>query len=126
MFVLFPTLTAIKRGTTIALANKETLVTAGQLIMDEAKKNKSTIIPVDSEHSAIFQCLVGENRNDLNKIILTASGGPFRGKNKKAKIHLSWISTIFFIIISSVMIRTCISNVLLRFLISSTMLESPN
>ncbi len=83
MIGLLPTLTAIKRGTTIALANKETLVTAGQLIMDEAKKNKSTIIPVDSEHSAIFQCLVGENRNDLNKIILTASGGPFRGKNKK-------------------------------------------
>ena len=83
MIGLLPTLTAIKRGTTIALANKETLVTAGQLVMQEAKKYNCPIIPVDSEHSAIFQCLVGENKDDLNKIILTASGGPFRGKDKE-------------------------------------------
>ena len=77
MIGLIPTLTAIKRGTTIALANKETLVTAGKLVMDEAKKHNVAIIPVDSEHSAIFQCLVGENTSNINKIILTASGGPF-------------------------------------------------
>ncbi|MBP9561964.1 MAG: 1-deoxy-D-xylulose-5-phosphate reductoisomerase [Acetoanaerobium sp.] len=84
MIGLIPTLTAIKRGTTIALANKETLVTAGKLVMDEAKKHNVAIIPVDSEHSAIFQCLVGENTSNINKIILTASGGPFRGLDKEA------------------------------------------
>ncbi len=73
------TVKAIEAGKIIALANKETLVVAGELISQMAIKYRSSIIPVDSEHSAIFQCLVGENHNPLEKIILTASGGPFRG-----------------------------------------------
>ncbi len=77
---LRPTLTAIDNGKTIALANKETLVIAGEIIMKKAVENKVPIIPVDSEHSAIFQCLVGETRNKIEKIILTASGGPFLGR----------------------------------------------
>lgn len=80
---LLPTLTAIKRGTDIALANKETLVAGGKLVMDEAGKNNVKIFPVDSEHSAIFQCLQGNNRKQLRKILLTASGGPFFGKKKE-------------------------------------------
>ncbi|SHJ91052.1 1-deoxy-D-xylulose-5-phosphate reductoisomerase [Paramaledivibacter caminithermalis] len=80
---LLPTLNAIKTGKTIALANKETLVTAGELVMKEANINNARIIPVDSEHSAIFQCLQGANKKEINKIILTASGGPFRGMNKE-------------------------------------------
>ncbi len=79
---LIPTMSAIKKGKDIALANKETLVTAGSLVMSEAKKNGVSIIPVDSEHSAIFQSLMGNERKRVAKIILTASGGPFRGKNK--------------------------------------------
>ncbi len=75
-----PTIEAIKAGKTIALANKETLVTAGHIIMPLAKEKNVSILPVDSEHSAIFQCLNGENRGELDKILLTASGGPFRGK----------------------------------------------
>ncbi len=78
---LLPTINAIKSGKTIALANKETLVVAGELIQKLALDNKVSILPVDSEHSAIFQCLVGEGQNAIEKIILTASGGPFRGKN---------------------------------------------
>jgi 1-deoxy-D-xylulose-5-phosphate reductoisomerase len=78
---LQPTIAAIKAGKTIALANKETLVVAGELITDLAKKNKVKILPVDSEHSAIYQCLVGEDNNSIEKLILTASGGPFRGKD---------------------------------------------
>lgn len=77
---LAPTISAIKAGKAIALANKETLVVAGELITDLARKNGVNIYPVDSEHSAIFQCLVGEFHNPIEKIILTASGGPFRGK----------------------------------------------
>ncbi|MCK4749898.1 MAG: 1-deoxy-D-xylulose-5-phosphate reductoisomerase, partial [Bacteroidales bacterium] len=77
---LKPTLEAIKAGKDIALANKETLVVAGELIMEEARRQQVNIIPVDSEHSAIFQCLAGEWRNQIEKLILTASGGPFRGK----------------------------------------------
>src|SRR5690606_22235855 len=77
---LKPTLQAVSKGKLIALANKETLVVAGDLVMKMALENKSPIIPVDSEHSAIFQCLVGEARNPVEKIILTASGGPFLGK----------------------------------------------
>ena len=77
---LMPTLTAIEHGKTIALANKETLVVAGDIVMRKAVENRSPIIPVDSEHSAIFQCLLGETRNRIEKIILTASGGPFLGK----------------------------------------------
>lgn len=75
---LRPTVSAIKAHKTIALANKETLVVAGQLMTDLAVENRAPILPVDSEHSAIFQSLVGEDRNEISKILLTASGGPFR------------------------------------------------
>jgi len=78
---LLPTINAIKAGKNIALANKETLVVAGELITKLALENKVNIYPVDSEHSAIFQCLVGEFHNPVEKIYLTASGGPFRNKN---------------------------------------------
>ncbi|RZA03084.1 MAG: 1-deoxy-D-xylulose-5-phosphate reductoisomerase [Sphingobacteriaceae bacterium] len=78
---LEPTIGAIEAGKDIALANKETLVVAGELITSLAKQHDVKILPVDSEHSAIFQCLVGEQDNKIEKIILTASGGPFRGKN---------------------------------------------
>lgn len=77
---LKPTIAAIKAGKDIALANKETLVVAGDLVTQLAREYKVNILPVDSEHSAIFQCLVGEENNPIEKIILTASGGPFRGK----------------------------------------------
>ena len=80
---LKPTLSAIKAGKQIALANKETLVVAGELVTKLAKDKGVNIYPVDSEHSAIFQCLVGEFHNHIEKIYLTASGGPFRGKKKK-------------------------------------------
>lgn len=79
---LIPTVNAIKSGKQIALANKETLVVAGEIITALAKENGVNIYPVDSEHSAIFQCLVGEFHNPIEKIILTASGGPFRGRDK--------------------------------------------
>ncbi|MDO7876600.1 1-deoxy-D-xylulose-5-phosphate reductoisomerase [Hymenobacter sp. ASUV-10] len=78
---LLPTVAAIRAGKTIALANKETLVVAGQLITDLARQHSVRLLPVDSEHSAIFQCLVGEEQNPVEKIILTASGGPFRGRS---------------------------------------------
>ena len=78
---LIPTIKAIEAKKPIALANKETLVVAGEIIMKLAETSGVPILPVDSEHSAIFQCLVGESHNPLEKIILTASGGPFRGKN---------------------------------------------
>jgi 1-deoxy-D-xylulose-5-phosphate reductoisomerase len=78
---LEPTIAAIKAGKDIALANKETLVVAGELVTGLAKKHNVKILPVDSEHSAIFQCLVGEENNPVEKIILTASGGPFRGRS---------------------------------------------
>ena len=80
---LLPTIEAVKRGKRIALANKETLVVAGELITKLSKEYNSEIIPVDSEHSAIYQCLVGENREEVKKLILTASGGPFFKKQKK-------------------------------------------
>lgn len=79
---LIPTIAAIKAGKHIALANKETLVVAGELVTELADKNRVHILPVDSEHSAIFQCLVGEFHNPIEKIILTASGGPFLGKDR--------------------------------------------
>lgn len=79
---LIPTVHAIRAGKQIALANKETLVVAGELITALVKQHGVNIYPVDSEHSAIFQCLVGEFHNPIEKIILTASGGPFRGKDK--------------------------------------------
>lgn len=78
---LEPTINAIGKGKNIALANKETLVTAGEIIINLAKDFNVKILPVDSEHGAIFQCLQGENPNNIEKLLLTASGGPFRGKN---------------------------------------------
>lgn len=78
---LIPTLNAIQAGKNIALANKETLVVAGELINRLLEEHKVAILPVDSEHSAIFQCLMGEHRSQVEKLILTASGGPFRGKD---------------------------------------------
>lgn len=78
---LIPTVNAIKAGKNIALANKETLVVAGELINGLIEEHKVAILPVDSEHSAIFQCLMGEGRSRVEKLILTASGGPFRGKD---------------------------------------------
>lgn len=97
---LKPTITAIEAGKDIALANKETLVVAGDLITRLAQKHGVKIIPVDSEHSAIFQCLVGEENTSIEKIYLTASGGPFRGKDRDflAKVtkaealkHPNWV-----------------------------------
>lgn len=86
---LMPTINALKSGKTVALANKETLVVAGEYIIDLALKNRAPILPVDSEHSAIFQCLNGENLNRINKIWLTASGGPFRNYTKKQLQHVT-------------------------------------
>ena len=88
MIGLVPTMAAIRAKKNIALANKETLVTAGELVMREARKNNVEILPVDSEHSAIFQCLNGENKKEIEKIILTASGEPFRGKKKEDLINV--------------------------------------
>jgi 1-deoxy-D-xylulose-5-phosphate reductoisomerase len=85
---LKPTLKAIESGKTIALANKETLVVAGDIMMQMAIEKRSPVIPVDSEHSAIFQCLVGETRNRLEKIILTASGGPFLGRKPNYLVNV--------------------------------------
>ncbi len=96
---LLPTIHAIKNGKDIALANKETLVVAGEIVTDLAKKNNVKILPVDSEHSAIFQCLIGEDHSWVEKIFLTASGGPFRGmttqqlkdiKKEQALKHPNW------------------------------------
>lgn len=83
MIGIRPTIEAIKAGKDIALANKETLVTAGHIIMPLSKKHGVRILPVDSEHSAIFQCLNGEHGEQIDKILLTASGGPFRGKTRE-------------------------------------------
>jgi len=80
---LIPTIKAIEAGKNIALANKETLVTAGKLVMEAAKRNNIDILPVDSEHMAIFQCLAGNSVENVEKLILTASGGPFRGFSKE-------------------------------------------
>ena len=97
---LEPTIAAIKAGKTIALANKETLVVAGELITDLAKQHGVKILPVDSEHSAIFHCLAGEEGNSVEKLIITASGGPFRGKSSdflatvtraQALNHPNWV-----------------------------------
>ena len=82
------TLKGVKKGKVIALANKETLVVAGDIVMQQAFENRSPIIPVDSEHSAIFQCLIGEQRNPVEKIILTASGGPFLGKKPNFLVNV--------------------------------------
>ena len=88
MIGIRPTIAAMKAGKDIALANKETLVTAGHIIIPLAKECNVQILPVDSEHSAIFQCLNGEHRSQLKKILLTASGGPFRGKKKEELKHV--------------------------------------
>jgi 1-deoxy-D-xylulose-5-phosphate reductoisomerase len=85
---LKPTLNAINNGKPIALANKETLVVAGDIIMRKAVENRVPVIPVDSEHSAIFQCLVGETRNRIEKVILTASGGPFIGRKPNYLVNV--------------------------------------
>ncbi|MFT5981556.1 MAG: 1-deoxy-D-xylulose-5-phosphate reductoisomerase, partial [Flavobacteriales bacterium] len=86
---LKPTVAAIKAGKHIALANKETLVVAGAYITNLAKQNAVNIYPVDSEHSAIFQCMVGEWQNPIEKIYLTASGGPFRGRSKEELLKVT-------------------------------------
>ncbi|MDB5192837.1 MAG: 1-deoxy-D-xylulose-5-phosphate reductoisomerase [Segetibacter sp.] len=85
---LKPTLEALKNGKPVALANKETLVVAGDIVMQTAMEKRVPVIPVDSEHSAIFQCLVGETRNRIEKVILTASGGPFRGKKPNFLVNV--------------------------------------
>lgn len=86
---LEPTISAIKAGKRIALANKETLVVAGELVTNMLNNSASTIIPVDSEHSAIYQCLVGEDKKSIKKLIITASGGPFRNKTLKELEHVT-------------------------------------
>ncbi len=80
---LLPTLSAVEAGNNVALANKETLVTGGQLVIDAVKRNNVKLYPIDSEHSAIFQCLMGAGDNRFSKLILTASGGPFFGKKRE-------------------------------------------
>ena len=99
MVGIIPTLRAIEMGKDIALANKETLVAAGELVMRKASEHNVRILPVDSEHGAIFQCLQGNSLREVNKIILTASGGPFRGRTfeelkfmpkDKALKHPTW------------------------------------
>ena len=85
---LRPTLQAVNLGKAIALANKETLVVAGDIVMQQAMEKGAAIIPVDSEHSAIFQCLVGESNNPISKIVLTASGGPFFGKKPNFLVNV--------------------------------------
>ena len=85
---LKPTMKAVEKGKPVGLANKETLVVAGDLVMQKAIEKRTPIIPVDSEHSAIFQCLVGESRNRIEKIILTASGGPFLGKKPNFLVNV--------------------------------------
>ena len=99
---LKPTIRAIKAKKNIALANKETLVVAGELITKLCKEYGVSILPVDSEHSAIFQCLVGENPNPIEKIYLTASGGPFRGKNIVLVFYLLTQSILLFFNVWSV------------------------
>lgn len=88
MIGIRPTIAAMKAGKKIALANKETLVTAGHIIMPLAKELNIPLLPVDSEHSAIFQCLNGEPKNRIKKLLLTASGGPFRGMKKEQMAHV--------------------------------------
>lgn len=89
MIGIRPTIAAIEAGKTIALANKETLVTAGHIIMPLADRHKVAILPVDSEHSAIFQSMHGENKERISKILLTASGGPFRGRKREELVGIT-------------------------------------
>ncbi len=88
MVGLKPTMKAIENGTTIALANKETLVAGGLHVMEAARRRNVDILPVDSEHNALFQCLQGEKREDIKRLHITASGGPFRGKKKEELINI--------------------------------------
>ena len=88
MIGIRPTIAAMEAGKDIALANKETLVTAGHIIMPLAERTRVKILPVDSEHSAIFQCLNGETHNKIHKILLTASGGPFRGRTRQQMMDI--------------------------------------
>lgn len=85
---LTPTLKAVSKGKIVALANKETLVVAGDIVMKTALEHRAPVIPVDSEHSAVFQCLLGESRNPIEKVILTASGGPFLGKKPNFLVNV--------------------------------------
>lgn len=87
MVGLRPTLAALEAGKTVALANKETLVAGGRLITDTARRCGGRLIPVDSEHTAIFQCIQGEEQNKIKTILLTASGGPFFGKTRAETEH---------------------------------------
>jgi len=114
MVGLKPTVAAIKEGKNIALANKETLVAAGEIVMQLAKKHHVKILPVDSEHSAIFQSLQGSKKEEISKIILTASGGPFRGKDQAylktvtkemALKHPNWVMGAKITIDSSTMMN---------------------
>lgn len=89
MIGILPTIEAVKAGKDIALANKETLVTAGHIIIPLARKHKVQILPVDSEHSAIFQCINGEDKKTIEKLLITASGGPFRGKKTEELKNVS-------------------------------------
>ncbi len=91
---LKPTVAAIQNKKRIALANKETLVVAGELITQLCAEHRTDLIPVDSEHSAIFQCLVGENPDSVEKIILTASGGPFRGKKREQLLEITKVQAL--------------------------------
>jgi len=91
---LLPTMEAIRAGKRIALANKETLVCAGRLVMDAAKMHGAEILPVDSEHSAIFQCIHAGRRQDVHRILLTGSGGPYRGKKRESLLNVTKAQTL--------------------------------
>src|SRR5690554_7904914 len=117
MVGLKPTVAAIKAGHDILLANKETLVVAGNIIMDLVKKNNVRLIPIDSEHSTIFQCMMGERREDVSRIIITASGGSFRDKNRSelkdvtvedALKHANWQMGAKITIDSATMLNKCL------------------
>ena len=126
---LKPTLKAITNGKAVALANKETLVVAGDIIMQTAVEYRVPVIPVDSEHSAIFQCLVGETRNQIEKVILTASGGPFLGrkpnylvnvKREHALQHPNWIMGAKITIDSSTLMNKGLEMIEARWLFNLT------
>jgi 1-deoxy-D-xylulose-5-phosphate reductoisomerase len=125
---LEPVIAAVKAGNDIALANKETLVVAGELITSLAKKHKVRIIPVDSEHSAIFQCLMGEDHASVEKLILTASGGPFRGMKtdqlekvtvRDALTHPNWCMGIKVTIDSATLMNKGLEVIEARWLLTS-------
>ena len=130
MIGIRPTIAAMEAGKDIALANKETLVTAGHIIMPLAKEKNVRILPVDSEHSAIFQCLNGENHRQIAKILLTASGGPFRGRTREemrevrledALKHPNWAMGRKITIDSSTMVNKGLEVMEARWLFDVTM-----